>query len=383
VTGTYLVLVASFDAGLDGSGTYRLTLAKTPGPITVSTGDEGGPIGSGTMETGTIQRGDLDVWTFTATAGDRIALHLGDILDTDDFRPWLRLYAPNGVVLGNTSGVNASALDGAVAPVTGTYLVLVASFDAGLDGSGTYRLTLAKTPGPITVSAGDEGGALTNGAMQLGAISRGDVDVWSFTGTAGDRVAISAGDILDTDDFRPWLRLYAPNGTDLANTSGVNAASIDGVALPVTGTYLVLVASFDAGFDGSGTYRLTLAKTPPPFTVSAGDQGGALTSGVSQAGTIQRGDIDVWTISATIGHTIQVTATQTSEVSDFRPWVRIYAPSGAVLRSTAGVDSVTTTPVVAPASGTYVIIVGSFDAGFDGEGTYSVVASVLPPSAAP
>ncbi len=53
-------------------------------------------------------------------------------------------------------------------PVTGTYLVLVASFDSGVDGTGTYRLTMTHTPGPITVSAGDQGGPLTNGGAAYG-----------------------------------------------------------------------------------------------------------------------------------------------------------------------------------------------------------------------
>jgi hypothetical protein len=88
----------------------------------------------------------VDVWTFTATAGDRIAVHVGEVTDNDDFRPWIRIWAPNGAVLGDTAGTDAAALDVA-ASVTGTYLVLVASFDSGFDGSGTYLLTMAHTPG--------------------------------------------------------------------------------------------------------------------------------------------------------------------------------------------------------------------------------------------
>ncbi len=77
--GTYLVLVASADSGVDGSGTYRLTMAHSPGPITVSAGDEGGPLTNGALHSGEIVQGDLDVWTFTASAGDRIAVHIGEI----------------------------------------------------------------------------------------------------------------------------------------------------------------------------------------------------------------------------------------------------------------------------------------------------------------
>ena len=122
-------------------------------------------------------------------------MHIGEITDTDDFRPWIRLWAPNGAHPGLARPVlDAAAIDGVVAPVTGTYLVLVASFDSGFDGTGTYRLTMAHTPGPITVSPGDEGGPLTNGAIHTGEIVQGDLDVWTFTATAGDRIAVHIGE---------------------------------------------------------------------------------------------------------------------------------------------------------------------------------------------
>ncbi len=46
---------------------------------------EGGPLTNGGMHTGEIVKGDLDVWTFTATAGDRIAVHIGEITDNERF----------------------------------------------------------------------------------------------------------------------------------------------------------------------------------------------------------------------------------------------------------------------------------------------------------
>ena len=103
----------------------------------MSPGDDGGPLTNGAMHTGTIDRGDLDVWTFNATAGDRIAVHIGEITDTNgSFGPWIRLWSPTGATLGDTSGVAADVIDDIVAPVTGTYLVLVASYDSGFDGTG-------------------------------------------------------------------------------------------------------------------------------------------------------------------------------------------------------------------------------------------------------
>ena len=323
-------------------------MTHTPGPITVSAGDQGGPLTNGAIHTGEIVQGDLDVWTFTATAGDRIAVHIGEITDTDDFRPWIRVWAPNGATLGSAFGTDAAEIGDVIAPVTGTYLVLVASFDRGVDGTGTYRLTMTHTPGPITVSAGDQGGPLTNGAMHTGEILQGDLDVWTFTATAGDRIAVHIGEIAETDDFRPWIRLWAPNGATLGSAFGTDAAEIGDVIAPVTGTYLVLVASFDSGVDGTGTYRLTMTHTPGPITVSAGDQGGPLTNGAMQTGEILQGDVDVWTFTATAGDRIAVHIGEIAETDDFRPWIRVWAPNGATLGSAFGTDAAEIGDVIAP-----------------------------------
>src|SRR3989442_6605757 len=79
---------------------YLLTLAKGPGAVEVSTGDEGGPMTNGATNAGTIYQGDLDTWTFTATQGDYIALSLGTGSQTTaHFVPWLRLVSPTDVLL--------------------------------------------------------------------------------------------------------------------------------------------------------------------------------------------------------------------------------------------------------------------------------------------
>src|SRR5688572_13075114 len=304
-------------------------LAST-GTVTVVPGEaDGGPVDNGALRTGRIAgAGEIDVWTFAASSGQRISVHIGEIVDNNDFRPWIRLLAPNGTVLGNTSGVSAAAIE-AVAAATGTYQVQVASFDSGLDGTGTYRLTTTRTPGPITVSPGDQGGPLTNGAIHEGQILQGDVDVWTFTANAGERISLHVGEITDTDDFRPWIRLWAPNGASLGDTAGVSADVIDDVVAGVTGTYLVQVASFDSGVDGEGTYRLTMTHTPGPITVSPGDQGGPLTNGAIHEGQILQGDVDVWTFTANAGERSEADTGAATHTHDLRPCRRLSATNGA------------------------------------------------------
>jgi hypothetical protein len=211
------------------------------------------------MHTGTMELGDVDAWTFTANAGDRIALHIGEVTDTNgNFGPWIRLWSPTGATLGDDWGQAATVIDDVVAPVTGTYLVLVATYNGALTGTGTYRLTMTHTPGPITTLPGDEGGPLTIGVAAPGTIDRGDVDVFTFTATAGAHITVSIGEVSDLTGFSPWIRLWTPAGGTLGDTWGTTAATINNVTAPVTGTYLVLVGSADSGLDGTGTYNLTV-----------------------------------------------------------------------------------------------------------------------------
>jgi hypothetical protein len=370
VTGTYQVLVASADAGLDGTGTYRLTMAHTSGPVTVSPGDQGGPLGNGTLHTGAIATGDLDVWTFTATAGERIAVHIGEIVDNDDFRPWIRVWAPNGQSIGSAFGTDAASLGDLIAPVAGNYLVLVASADPGVDGAGAYRMTMTRSGAAVTVTAGDQGGPLGNGTLHTGEIVQGDLDVWTFTAIAGDRLAVHIGEMADVDDFRPWIRIWAPSGQSLGSSFGLDAAEIGDVIAPVTGTYLVLVASADSGVDGTGTYRLTMTHTGALVTVSAGDQGGPLGNGTMHAGEIVQGDLDVWTFAATAGERVAIHIGQIAETDDFRPWVRLWTPNGQTMGSAFGTDAAELGDVILPSTGTYSVLVASADAGVDGSGSY-------------
>jgi hypothetical protein len=311
--------------------------------------------------------------------GQRIAVHIGEITDTDDFRPWIRVWGPGGGVLGDTYGLEAAALSNIVAPAAGTYLILVASFDSGYDGTGTYRLNMTKTPGPITVSPGDQGGPISNGGLHTGQILQGDLDVWTFNAMPGQRIAVHIGEVTDTDDFRPWIRVWGPGGGALGDTYGLEAAALSDIVAPAAGTYLILVGSFDSGYDGTGTYRLTMTKTPGPITVSPGDQGGPLTNGGTHAGQIIQGDLDVWTFTAAAGQRIRVQINETAETDDFRPWIRVWAPGGASLGSASGLTTAQiggAAGIVAPVAGTYLVLVGSFDSGYDGTGTYQLTANI-------
>src|SRR6185503_12313593 len=251
----------------------------------------------GAVTPGTIHLGDLDLWSFTADAGDAIVVRAGEVGDDGNFEPWLRVYGPSGTLLGaNAADLAAEVV--ATAQESGTFLVVVsdgylAHAGDSYGNTGTYNLNLATTAGPFTTSNGDEGGALINGTVTPGTIHLGDLDLWSFTASPGDAIVVRAGEVADAGNFEPWVRLYGPSGTLLGANAADLAAEVVTTA-PEGGTFLVVVsdgylAHSGDSYGNTGTYRLHLATTATDFTTSVNDEGGPLTNGAVTPGTIHLG----------------------------------------------------------------------------------------------
>jgi hypothetical protein len=367
-TGKYTVLASRYD-NLDGTGQYQLTLAKAPGRVIVPVGDEGGPIVDGGNYSGKLLRGDLDQWTFTAAVGDAISVTVSEIGTDTAFQPWIRVHAPNGTLMGGATGSRSAEVD-FTAPSAGTYTVLVSRYDTA-DGTGQYELTLAQAPGRVTVPVGDEGGPIVNGGNYTGYLLRGDLDQWTFTATTGNAISVSASEVGPNTAFMPWLRVHAPNGALMGGATGNLSAEVDFTA-PVTGTYIVLVSRYDNA-DGTGQYELTLAQAPGSFVVPAGDEGGTLSLGVARSGTILRGDLDQWSVSAVQGQRVTVTINEVGVDTPFQPWIRVHAPNGTLMGGATGNVSATVT-FIAPITGSYTVLVSRYD-NADGVGTYQISTS--------
>src|SRR5438874_12727164 len=87
------------------------------------------------------------------------------------------------------------------------------------------------------------------------------------------------------------MRLVSPTGVLLGNSfPGAGTAAQITVTAPTSGTYTVIVGSYLSGyFDGTGSYLLTLAQGPGAVVVSNGDEGGPMTNGATNAGSIYQG----------------------------------------------------------------------------------------------
>src|SRR2546425_396580 len=99
------------------------------------------------------------------------------------------------------------------------------------------------------VSAGDEGGPMTDGATNAGSIYLGDFDTWTFTATQRDYIALSVGTVTPASaHFAPWIRLVSPTGALLGNSSTQTGASNVAATAPTSGTYTVIIGSYLSGF---------------------------------------------------------------------------------------------------------------------------------------
>ena len=206
---------------------------------------------------------------FDATAGQRFAV---DMTGSSIQNPQVRLYRPEGSIVRSISNWPEPNvfLDTVVAPVTGTYSVAV-------DGRTAGGATVAIRSVPP-----DSTGTITRGVAQtVTTTAAGQNAVRTFSGTAGQRVALEFSNLALTGDYLSARLLFVhPNGSKLGterslSMRGAQAGLVETVTLPVTGTYRV---KFDPEFKAVGSVRLLLHAVPAdstgtvtvgtPFTVS-------------------------------------------------------------------------------------------------------------------
>ncbi len=366
--GPYTLVASAVYAGQVGG--YNLHFVRAPGSFVVSPGDDGGELQNGATHTGLTQLGDLDVWSFTAQAGEGLFVRMGATNAT----PWLRLFGPTGALVAESVAGNTLARDGFLtlqATNAGRYVLVASAAFSGQNGG--YGLHLAQSMSPFTVSQDDTGGELVNGTTQTGALHLGDLEMWRFTAGAGNGLFLRMGGT----NFTPWLRLYGPTGDLVDETTSGNTLARDGyLALQATnaGPY-TLVAS--AAYSGqAGPYSLQFVRAPGDFTPSPGDEGGPLINGLTNVANLHLGDLDAWTFFGTPGdsNVFRVTAI------GFTPWIRVNGPDGALVGQTTSGNTLARSGAVSlniTNAGLYTVMVA---ATFGGQsGTYTFKQSRVPP----
>ena len=263
---------------------------------------------------------DLDPWSFTANAGDNIALRLA----STGFSGSLGLYGPNGGLVATSAGNGTEWARNITPTNSGTNVALVGSYFGG--GTGSYVLHYFKTPGAYIVPAGDEGGLMTNGGDYAGTITLADIDPWSFNANAGDNLVLRLG----STGFEGTMTLYGPDGSVLSTSGGNGTDWIINYRATNSGTFTVLVSSYFGG--GTGSYVLHYFDSTGGFIVPAGDEGGPMTNGSNYAGTLALGDLDPWSFTANAGDNLVLRLGSTG----FEGTMTLYGPDGSVLSTSGG-----------------------------------------------
>jgi hypothetical protein len=352
LTGIYYMVVR--DDNNAQAGDYAVSIIRTPTAQTVD-GDSG-DIGSNQRRTGTIESGDLDVYTFAANAGDSVSAVVG-FLSGANFFPRIQVFAPNGVPL-NAAGVNYD-FDAANLPLTGTYSIVVR--DENNAQAGNYALSMIRTPATQVVDL--DSGPIASNARRVGVIESGDLDVYTFSASAGDSVSAVVG-ILGGPNFFPRIQLFAPNGAAL------NALNyfVDAFNLPQGGTYSIVVR--DDNNAQAGEYALTMIKVTGAQSLDA--DSGAIASNQRRVGAIQSGDLDVFTFDAQVGDTVAVVVGAIAG-PNFGATLQVFAPNGVPLNDPG--LSVSYDAQNLPQSGTYYVVVRDSNNAEDGDYAISLARS--------
>ncbi|MFT5051456.1 MAG: hypothetical protein ACI8QZ_002874 [Chlamydiales bacterium] len=196
-----------------------------------------------------------------------------------------------------------------------------------------------------------------------------DTDIFEFFGRAGDNVRFSLNSPNGLDPVVTFLM----GGVQFDATSCGNGCSIryDMVPLPSTGLVTFIVS--DGGQNEGGPYSITLERLLPSVPVPAIDYDVTYTLGVDY-----NVDHDWVSFEAVAGSLIQIGLNSPNGLD---PVLEIFAPDGTVTAVSCGNGCSLSTPIFAPVTGTYYVLLS--DGGLNEGGTVSMILTCVSGGCAP
>jgi hypothetical protein len=241
------------------------------------------------LEPGTIQDviatgGEVHLFPFELTSFSEVDIRL----TSDEFDAFLILFSGDSAEdrsEENVVGVDDDGGGGLNSRLTlllpaGLYLIEAGPLTN--TGAGEYTLDLEVTP-----VEGDEDDPnpvpLAFGQELEGRISPvGDVDLYTFSATAGDEVEIE----LTSPEFDTFLELSLSGETLAANDDGGDDlnSKLSGFVLPTAGSYQIRVRAL--GTDASGLYTVSLNSTAPPLVLQDPVSTGSIFEEIRETGQV-------------------------------------------------------------------------------------------------
>lgn len=326
--GTYTVVV---NPSGDATGALSFVAygvpADTTGPIVAD---------GSTVPVANTVPGQNSYLTFGASAGQKISVLVSNVSGIDPAE--LDLLKPDGTsaLAAPVTVTSAGAwLQPLVLPVSGQYKLLLDPQQANV---GSADVNLFAVPADLS------GPIVPGTPLSIATTAPGQNAKYTFTGTTGQRIGLNLTGVTITN---VKVSILKPDNTTLATkTVGAGGGFIEPVALPVGGTYKVLVDPQSSYFGG-----ITLG-----LYVVPADQTGTMSAGVAKTFTTSvPGQNAKWTFSGTSGQRLSFNFTSVTMAS---VRVTVKTPSGGtVFSSTFGTDGNFIEPKTLTATGTYTVAV--------------------------
>jgi len=311
--------VGSSDTGLPGQKTTPISgSTSTVGPSGTATSplatatsviDSSGKFSSGASTMGTLGKGEIKWYEFSANAGDAVFAVLSEGADSDSLYPWLELLGPDGKVIVGQDGSVYCTIDQGLT-TTGKYTLRVRDYN---NNGGNYVLSfmqLSKSVNPLN------SGVSLQGQLKM----PGDINWYTFDAKVGDAMYAVLSEGTDSGSFYPWLEFLGPDGNAIIGQNGSVTCNID-QAITKTGKYTLRVRDYN---NKGGNYVLSfvqLSKSVNP-----------LSSGVSLMGQLKvPGDINWYSFTAEAGDAMYAVLSEGANSDALYPWLELLGPDGKVI----------------------------------------------------
>ena len=328
--GTYTILVADdLNGTLTGSYGLYVQRLNNPGNATA--------MSFGQTLAGSIDlAGEMDAYTFAATAGDVVLLGASNA--SGNVWPQVRLYDP----VGNLVGI-AGDPDHAEVQVTldssGTYAVLLSDdLNGTLTGGCGLHVQRLNNPGNQT--------PITFGQTLAGAINQAaEMDAFTFAADAGDVILIGAS--RSSDNVWTQIRLFDPGGNLVGIAHDPDHAEVQ-VVIANSGTHTILIADYLTGAL-TGDYGLHVQRLNDPGNATALAYGDLVPATLDMAA-----EMDAYTFVADAGDSVLISMARTS--GTLWPQIRLFGPEGASVGTASGATLAELNATLTE-SGTHTILV--------------------------
>ena len=296
---------------------------------------------------------EMDTYTFSGNAGDKVLVRAGETSDTH--WPGVRLYGPDGTKLCEANSTDSVTTEIASCTLTNTGIHTILAYGSSYGGSiGNYYITLQRLNNPGS-SASIIFGQTLPGSIPTPA----RMEFYTFSGNAGDRVLVRMGESSGT--LWPGLRVYGPDGTKLcqADSSDSVTTEITSCTLTNTGTHTILAYGSYGYGSFSGNYYIYLQRLNNPGSPVTINFGQTLPGSIPTPA-----EMDTFTFSGYAGDIVSVMMAETS--GTLWPGIRVYAPDGTKLCQKDSTDSASAeiTSCTLPITGDYAILAyGSYGYG--------------------